>query len=420
MKRHLLVRMLCSGAAASALLFGGCGVLDLKKAGSQPEAATDSGETATGNIKKEGEENDVEKKKEEAVADEPPLSPEEQRKAALAAEEFVGLPQAEAEFILECRELAAAAQNKKTVTGNNGLVFDAVDLRELGANRTAISGRHKSIVATLAAYAARLKEAGIEFVVAPVPPKPVVYPDHLGGPHKIRDRRYDSYLRALYADLEKNGVRVADATAAVRSARFAKKGASFPRAGLELSPAGVEIWAEAVYKAVRRSDIIKQLTSDKTITSTPVTLTAAGENFVAKQVGKKEGESLKPVTPAEGGPAIVVVGDAHALAYGKERASLADQLTLLLGAPSETRGEKELGWKSAPNRFSPGKKTPNVKLVVWAFSAVDFLHDPSASTPKPAAPRRKSADRPVSAPISAPLPGALPLRDNPGLDLRTE
>lgn len=420
MKRHLLVRMLCSGAAASSLLLGGCGVLKPQKEATPPAGEATKAQTASTEEKKEtagGDEKKEEPKNEEPAA-EKPLTPEEQRKVALEAEEFAGLSKAEAEFILECRDVAAAANNNKTVTGGSGVVFLTEELRELGANRTAQSGRHKSIVATLTAYAARLKEAGIEFVVAPVPPKPVVYPDYLGGAHKIRDRRHDSYLRALYTELEKNGVRVADATAGVRSARFAKKGASFPRAGTELSPIGVTEVAEAVHKAVRRSEVVKQLAADKTITSVPFTLSAAGESFVGKQVGKKVGEALEPVKPGEGGPVIVVVGDRHALAYNKERAGLADQLTLLFGASAETRGDKTLGWKQAPERFSPGKKNAETKLVVWAFSAADFLQDPSAV--KTAVPRRKPTARVTSSPVLTPAPGGLQLRDNAGLDVRTE
>lgn len=412
-------------------MLAGCGALkpkdgapsatDAETAEKKTEAAAD-GEKKT-EPSADAEKKDEEKKKDEPAADAPP-TPGELHAAALAAEEFKGVSKAEAEFMLANRALAAAAKDKATFAGREGLVFRAEDARELGANRTANSGRHKSIVATLSAYAKRLREAGIEFVLAPVPPKPVVYPDYLGGDIKLRNRRYDSYLRGLYAELEKTGVRVVDDTRGLGSGRFGKQGGTYPRAGGELSPVGVKELAEAIHKSVRRTDAVKQITRDEALAGAPVALTVAGESFAAVKVGRQEEGKFSPVKPGREGAVVVVVGDAHALAYAKDQASLADHLALAFGTAAETRGEKTLGWKSAPGRFSPGKKTAATKVVVWAFSATDFLKDPSA--PKPAAPRRpatRSASSSASPSGSPSIPtsgGALRLRDTPDLEVRSE
>ena len=77
--------------------------------------------------------------------------------------EFAGLPKGEAEFILECRRLGESGG--AMVAGRGGVAFSRAELRELGANRASNSTRHRNIIGSLAAYAARVKAGGAEFVL---------------------------------------------------------------------------------------------------------------------------------------------------------------------------------------------------------------------------------------------------------------
>jgi alginate O-acetyltransferase complex protein AlgJ len=341
--------------------------------------------------------------------------------------EFAGLPKGEAEFITVCRQLGET--EKPIVSGRSGVQFSSSSLRELGANRSAQSSRHRTFVGTLAAYAARLKASGVEFVLVPVPAKEVVYPDYLPGEHALKNRRYDTYLHGIYSELERNGVRVVDVTEDLRDHRLAMAGAMYPRAALQWSPMAAEIAAQRIYKQLKRTAPVNGMAKDKTIISRVQTLSAAGETMRVRVVGTKSGNGLASLPPPAPGTApVVLVCDANGLAYhqpngGEPKAGLADQLAIEFGVPVETRGESNLGWTSASAKFAPGSSGA-AKVVVWCLSAVDFLKDSSAPASPPLArsPRGRSQGSRASTsapPLPAPS-GSLRLRDDPGLDVRPQ
>jgi len=340
-----------------------------------------------------------------------------------AAEEFKGLPKGEAEFILAVRGLAAGG--KATMTGKDGFVFDTQELAALATNSRAGTARHQAMVAAVVAKAELLRSAGIELVVAPVPPKSIVYPDFLGVDPPLKDRRYDSYLQALYAELGKAGVRVVDATKPLRSNRFDRHAATFPKSGLLWSPAAASTTARAVHAAVRRTPAAKAITRDTTIVGRDSALNQNGDSFKARSVGWAQGDRLVPATFGKDGAPILVIGDEHAAAHRSDsvHASLADQLSLAFGAAAETRSSPGLGWKEAA-AITPAADSAT-KVVVWCFSAALWF-DPPAAAKKPAtAPSRRAPSRPTRSDEWAPPAGVRPgtglrLRDDPGLEPRSE
>jgi len=366
-------------------------------------------------------------------ADQKPEKPDKKAEAEKVvdpaeAAEFEGLAKGEAEFILACRALGAGG--KATMTGREELVFSTEDLGALGANATTGTGRHQAMVASVVAYAEKLRESGVELVLAPVPPKPVIYPDFLGGEPAVKDRRYDTYLQGLRAELEKAGVRVADVTKGLRSNRFAKGSASFPRSGLIWSPAAAAAAAKAAHGSVRSTAAVKSLARDKTLVARDSVLVQNGESFKARSVGWAQGDRLVPATvPPEGAP-VLLIGDEHAAAYRVDglNASLADQLSLAFGVPVESRTAPGRGWKEAVSAFTPVPNGPT-RVVVWCFSATRFLDQPAAAAKKPSPrPRRRpqtsnpgSTDTDEFLPPPPSSPGAgLRLRDDPGLEARSE
>lgn len=434
-------------AACFALSLGGCGTLG--KNDSAPSAGAAAAETENAATPGENPEpgNDKKKDSKEEKAEAPPASgkPEVKKEAtatvdgqkqeaskketpaeptpeAAAAEDFKGLPKGEAEFLLACRGLGAGG--KETMTGKDGFVFDTRELGALGTTAKTGTARHQAMVATIKAYAEKLRAAGVELIIAPVPAKPFVYPDFLGNDPPLKDRRYDSYLQALYAELEKAGVRVADTTKTLRSNRFDKYGASFPKAGLIWSPAAAATSARAIHTKVRKTEAAKTIARDKTIVSRDSALTQNGETFKARSVGWAQGDRLVPATVATTGAPIVVIGDEHAPAHRSDgiNASLADQLSLAFGAPVDTRATAGLGWKQASEAWNPAEGAPT-KLVVWCFSAAQFLEAPAIVAKKPSRPAARRNTR--SADLPAPRPAtdsgsALQLRDDPGLEGRPE
>lgn len=378
--------------------------------------------------KKEGEkEKEKEKKatKEEAPKDTGAAAAPD----PAAAAEFQGLPKGEAAFILACRERAAGG--KTTMTGKDGMVFQTRELAALATNRRAGTPVHAAMVASIKAKADALRASGIELVIAPVPPKAVVYPDFLTADAALKDRRYDSYLQALYAELEQAGVRVVDVTKALRSGRSAREASSYPRTGVVWSPAAAAATARAVHAASRRTEAVKSLVRDTTIVSRMTVLTQNGERFKARSVGWAQGDRMVPATVSGEGAPIVIIGDEHAAAHRADgvNASLADQVSLAFGAPVETRATPGFGWRQAA-AFTPSKDSPT-KLVVWCFSAAGFLEAPAAAPKKQSVrPRRTTSarpsggggePRPAPEPRPGPSPGAgLQLRDDPGLEARPE
>lgn len=376
-----------------------------KAAGEKPEKPADKAEEAA---RKEPEAKPEEKKEPEAK----PVDP-------LKAEEFKGLSKDEAAFILACRAAGASAKGD-SATGRDGVIFSSRELRALGANPKRAEARHQEIVAAISQYAAHLKAAGIEFVLTPVPPKAVVYPDYLGSETKVKDKRLDAYLEALYADLKKAGVRVVDVTKPLRAKRFAGASASFPRAGVTWSPAAVALAADETRQSVKRSAALKKLAPDKTISSQPIGVAQNGESFRAVSVGRLEnGQWVSAPVPKEGAP-IIVIGDDNAAAFrtGGQNAGLGDQLSLALGAPVETRASAATDWKSAAKQI-PAAGSPT-KLVVWNFSAATFLDLPPAPAAAKPAPKRRISSAPREPRPSLPSGGGLRLRDDPGLEIRPE
>ena len=450
MKRPSLCRIATPLAACLAMAISGCGMLGKKgpkddaaspaaEAGAKPEAAADgskkndaSGADAKPDEKKPDEKKPDEKKPEGAAPAEPGKTEPGKKEGApadakpepaadpLAAEEFKGMPKGEPEFILACRALAAGG--KATMTGKDGMVFETRELAGLGANSKTGTPRHEAMIAAIKAKADALRQAGVELVIAPVPAKPVVYPDFLGADPPVKDRRYDSYLQAVYADLKKAGVAVADTTKALRADRFDRNAASFPKAGVIWSPAAAATTARSVFSTVRKSAAAKAIPKDKTIVSRASALTQNGETFKVHSVGWAQGDQLVPAAVPKDGAPVVVIGDEHSAAHraGGVNASLADGLSLAFGAPVDTQAAAGIGWKEAID-FTPAPNS-GTKVVVWCFSSASFLDTPAPPKKTTARPRRPAArpdDDGMPAPRSAPGAG-LKLRDDPGLDARIE
>jgi hypothetical protein len=244
----------------------------------------------------------------------------------------------------------------------------------------------------------------------------------------LKDRRHDSYLGALYAELRRHGIKVIDVTDELHDDRFDKRGASFPKGDVHWSPAAALTAAKHVHKELRRATPWKSLARDKTIVERTTTVDAAGESMKVRWVGTKSGEFIEPIQPTPGAVPIVVVGDANALVYhqagwparfdGRSPAGFADQLAFEFGTAVEVRAQPGMNWKRAPEQFRPGSSEA-VKAVVWCLAASTFLEDSSA----PAAARTRQPARQGPRPRTTPSgadSGGLRLRDETPLEMREQ
>ncbi|MYH30578.1 MAG: hypothetical protein F4137_17400, partial [Acidobacteria bacterium] len=132
-------------------------------------------------------------------------------------------------FRVACGRLAAeaAAAGEEVLTGSDGWLFAVDEAAALGA----AAPRAGTAVAAIASAAERLRRDGIELIVAPVPPKGIVYPDRLAPDLDvpIPVRRLDATLQAVYDDLRAQGVRLVDLTPAFLRDRFHHEGPLYCR-----------------------------------------------------------------------------------------------------------------------------------------------------------------------------------------------
>ena len=313
-------------------------------------------------------------------------------------------------FRLACARLAAEAAEAGTpiVTGSDGWYFAAGEVAALGSEA---AGSDRA-VAAIAAEAERLGRDGIELVVAPVPPKGVVYPDRLAPALDvpIPVRRLDATLQDVYRDLRARGVRVVDLTEAFLRDRFHHEGPLYCRQDSHWSGVGCVAAAEIIGAAVRELAVLEEAPAQPyglAWFTTPIRgdlwrhlpQPPPREEIRVRGVVAPEDPLLAPVA-RNGDAPVAVVGDSHALVFhGGEPhhargAGVADQLAFELRQPvalhaddgSDPSGDAENEPPSRataalhadgsspsgdPWRLPPtGKRT---RVVIWIFAAARLL-----------------------------------------------
>lgn len=290
-------------------------------------------------------------------------------------------------FRVTCARLAAEASTAGTpvVTGSDGWYFAADETAVLGST----SPRADTAVAEIAAAAERLRGDDIALVVAPVPPKGIIYPDRLAPELDvpIPVRRLDAPLRAAYADLRARGVRLVDLTAAFIRDRFHHEGPLYCRQDSHWSGAGCVVAAEIIGATVRDLAVLE------TVPAQPYGLAwfmtpirgdlwqslpqpLAREEVRARGVIEPEDPLLAPVVQ-NGDAAVAVVGDTHALVfhggepYHARGAGVADQLAFEFRQPVALHANE--GNSPAGNAWSFPTLGERTRVVIWIFAAARLL-----------------------------------------------
>ena len=290
-------------------------------------------------------------------------------------------------FRVTCARLAAEATAADTavVTGSDGWYFATEEIAALGA----AAPDSTAAVAAIAAAAERLRRDGIELVVAPVPPKGIIYPDRLapGLDVPIPVRRLDATLQDVYGDLQARGVRLVDLTEAFIRDRFHHEGPLYCRQDSHWSGVGCVVAAEIIGARVR--DLME-------LEAAPIqpyglawfTTPIRGdlwqhlqpgpprEEIRARGVIEPEDPLLVPVA-MDGDTPVAVVGDTHALVfhggepYHVRGAGVADQLAFELRQPVALHADD--GNVPAADAWSLPALGARTRVVIWVFAASRLL-----------------------------------------------
>ena len=290
-------------------------------------------------------------------------------------------------FRVACARLAAeaSASGTQVLTGADGWFFAAEEAAALGA----AAPRSSTVVATIAATAERLRRDGIELVVAPVPPKGIVYPDRLAPELDvpIPVRRLDVTLQAVYNDLQAQGVRLVDLTPAFIRDRLHHEGPLYCRQDSHWSGVGCVVAGEVIGAAVRDQvglDMAPARPYGLAWFTTPIRgdlwqrlpEPPLREEIRVRGIIEPQDPLLAPV--AMGGDApVAVVGDTHALVFhpGEPHhargAGVADQLAFEFRQPVALHANDGTAFPEDAWRLPPlGEQT---RVVIWIFAATRLL-----------------------------------------------
>lgn len=298
--------------------------------------------------------------------------------------------------------LAAKAGSAMTVTGGEGWLFLANELRHAGAgpfwgpeaakaSRAAKPGEADPLPAILD-FKRQLDALGIGLILVPVPPKAAVYPDKaMALPGWAPPVRVDAALVAWYDLLRGKGIEVLDLTEVFLEARGTGR-APYCRQDSHWSGAGCELAARQLAGLIRSQPWYGGVPRQEYRTQqSMVTLSGDLWGSIAEDARpEREEVSLRAVSGTDGRPVppdraspVVLMGDSHNLVFHSggdmhaAGAGLPDQLAFELGFAVDLVAVRGSGATPARvNLYRNGRAHPSYlagkKLVIWCFTAREF------------------------------------------------
>ena len=290
-------------------------------------------------------------------------------------------------FRVTCARLAAEAEgaNTSVVTGSDGWYFAAGETAALGS-----AARYSAeATAAISAHAERLRRNGIELVVAPVPPKGIVYADRLASELDvpIPVRRLDAPLQDAYEDLRGRNVRVVDLTEPFIRDRFHPEGPLYCRQDSHWSGVGCVVAAQVIAPVVHDTGVLDPEPDQPyglAWFNTPIrgdlwqrlADPPRREEVRARGLIEPENPLLSPAVRNEDAR-VAIVGDTHTLVfhggepYHATGAGIAEQLAFELRQPVALYPD-DGGSSSTPALELPALG-PRTRVVVWIFAATRLL-----------------------------------------------
>lgn len=301
-----------------------------------------------------------------------------------------------------CTELASQAQAESSIVaaGQGGWLFFTGDLSHVAAiARDPQSQRpdpFAQAVEAIVDFHAQLEAAGIELLLVPVPPKPVIYPDMLVD-LKMSDRqppRLDAGQQALNKRLSDKGVQALDLVPAFLASRAKEGPEIYCKQDTHWSSVGCALAAAEIarYLGDKPDSYGARRTQYNRVTSRieiegdlraalkgPLPPKETVTLFLLSQDGRK---AIAPVRDDPGSP-IVLLGDSHNLVFHAggdmhaQGAGLPDQLVHELHFPIDVLAVRGSGGTPARvNLMRKVKADPTYlkgkRLVIWCFASREF------------------------------------------------
>ena len=323
-----------------------------------------------------------------------------------------------APFRAELGRLAreAEAAQRIAVAGLDDWLFLAPELRlvsgdgprEGDAGGAAETGAETAHVETILDLHRQLEALGVELLVAPVPPKSVVFPEKVSDAVAvpIPVPRLDPGLERLYQRLRAVGVDVLDLTDHFIRERFHSEGPLYCRTDTHWSGSGCTTAAAAIAADVRARPWHAELAAESFGASWystgisgdlagPDGVPAAREELRLRGVIRASGRGPTAVSTDPDSP-VLLLGDSHALVFHAggglhaAGAGLPDQLAFELGLPVDLAATPDPSPVAALDALAERVRADpdywgRKRLVVWCFAARAFgaLDDwrPVAVTP---------------------------------------
>jgi alginate O-acetyltransferase complex protein AlgJ len=322
-------------------------------------------------------------------------------------------------FLTECgqRGTALLKEDKMAVAGRDGWIFLATELRHLGAGKfwgpeaetaSTASSAKDPMPAILDTFA-QLKALGVEMLLAPVPPRTLVYAEKLTSTAVLGDdgrpARADPHHRAFYAALRGAGVPVLDLTDDFLAARAsdAEDGPVFCRHDTHWSPRGCELAAEKVYEAVTGRPWLAGISRRAYVAETNEAQIAGDlwmllnsrelprETIAFRRVGEKKGAGLTPIECDEKSP-ILLLADSHGLVFHDggdmhaKDAGMVDHLALRFGFSLDRIARRGSAATSiridlARRAYQEKDYWKSKKLVIWCLAAREFTESSWRNVP---------------------------------------
>lgn len=304
-----------------------------------------------------------------------------------------------------CAKKAADAGKSMAVVGADDWLFLNNELRHLGVgpfwgeNAAKVSkakAKEADPLPVILDFKKQLDALGIELILAPVPPKAVIFPEKISDAVKAPadgkpPARLDTVHQEFYKLLRDKGVNVLDLTDDFLANRMTDDGPIYCRQDTHWSGLACNHAAKRIAEMVRKMDwyeAVKRTEFKQEVVSVPIagdlwnSLDEAArpekETLKLRKITTAGGETVKP-DPAS---PIILLGDSHNLIFqagGDMLASgsgLADQLAYELGTAVDLLAVRGSGATPARMNLYRASSKPGYlakkKVIVWCFTAREF------------------------------------------------
>jgi len=292
------------------------------------------------------------------------------------------------------RKQIGEAGGQQAIRGDDNFLFFVPELRHLAAGTfwgeaaqsvgRAPDPTHRDPLPAILDFHAQLKKAGVRLIFVPVPPKAVVYADHL-GPVPMTERVDPEHL-VFYTHLREKGIEVIDLVPAFQKARANGCPPLYCRTDTHWSGAAIELTADLIVKALGDAPSAPSVTA-LALQLERRTTDIQGDLLDMVSPPRPETETLplafvtdrgNPVETWRDSP-VLLLGDSHNLIFHAggdmhhSGAGLPDHLARQLGYPVDLLAVRGSG--ATPSRISLLRRRDNLKgkrVVIWVLAAREF------------------------------------------------